>query len=118
MIHHWDAKIDTILGIPHYKTHTQGKLKKLVSNLGLIELETYHSPHPIDCIECNNRPNCIDPKSKNIITEAIDEINQNLDRMKDHQDFEELKKESITLKERVKKHGNFPAAHLFFIGKK
>ena len=118
MIHHWDAKIDSLLGIPHYKTYTQRELKQLVANLGLQDLETYHTPHPIDCIECNNRTNCMDPKSENIIAETIDEIDQNLDRIKDHQDFEAFSKESLILKERVRKHGNFPAAHMLFIGKK
>ncbi|MHA2248911.1 MAG: class I SAM-dependent methyltransferase [Candidatus Kariarchaeaceae archaeon] len=118
MVHHWDAKIDTLLGIPHYKTYTQGKLKELANTLELKELETYHSPHPINCIECSGRSTCMNPKAENIITETIEEIDKNLDRIKDRTDFEELRKESIALKDRVRKHGNFPAAHMFFIGKK
>ncbi len=119
--HSWDAESDSLLGITHNKTFTRQKIKDIVNNLKLKEVEVSESTHYVKCIFCEDKFVCEDPKSKKIIKQAIKEIDNALDRLRKYPDPKtraRLEEEGEELKERVKKFGSAPASHLFFIGKK
>ena len=70
---------------------------------------------------------CEDPKNEDNVNFAIKEVDDALDRLKEHSDWEKLKEhpkyktlkqESEKIKQRIKEVGIAPASHLFIIGKK
>ncbi|MFX1513156.1 MAG: class I SAM-dependent methyltransferase [Promethearchaeota archaeon] len=115
IVHHWGAKIDTFQGIPHKETLLKQNLHNLVVNLGLKEVEAFDSPHPLACLFCDERFEC---DERTHIDSTIKEIEENLNHVKDHPEFEIFKKESETLKKRVEDVGTSPASQMFFIGRK
>ena len=60
--HEWDARIDSLLGITHNKTFTRQRIMDIANGLGLRELEVYDSSRPVDCLFCERRQACDDPK--------------------------------------------------------
>ena len=119
--HHWDAEIDSLLGDTHNKTLTKQKIKDIVSRLGLKEVEEFESTHYVECLFCDKRFECENPKNQKIVNQAIKEVDDNLRRLEEHPDLKmrtRLKGEGEKLKERIKKFGSADAAHLFTIGKK
>ncbi len=119
--HHWDAKIDSLLGVTHNKTFTKQKIRDVVNNLKLEEVEVFESTHYVKCLFCDDKFECEDPKNENVVNQCIEEIDDNLCRLKEHPDLKMqncLKEEGEKLKERIKKFGSAEASHLFFIGKK
>ena len=119
--HHWDAEIDSLLGATHNRTLTRRKIKDIVSNLKLKEVEVFESTHYVNCLFCEDKFKCEDPKNEEIINQSIKEINDALDRLKKHSYMRarnRLKEEGEKLRERVNKFGSAPASHLFFIGRK
>jgi len=118
--HHWDAEIDSLLGIVHHKTYPKQKIKDIMDSLRLSELETLESTHAIRCLICNNKFDC---KGKGAVTidQFAKEIDDNLHRLDDQVDShvrERLKKEGEKLKARMRKYGIANASNLFFIGRK
>ncbi|MFY9606954.1 MAG: class I SAM-dependent methyltransferase, partial [Thermoplasmata archaeon] len=61
--HEWEARIDSLLGITHNKTFTKQRIMNIVNSLELRELEVFDSTHPIDCLFCNRKHECEDPKN-------------------------------------------------------
>ncbi|MFX1534270.1 MAG: methyltransferase domain-containing protein [Promethearchaeota archaeon] len=124
--HHWDSEIDSLRGIPHNKTLTKEKIKEIVANLELKELEIFNSTHDVKCLFCEKKFEC-EPKNEEIINSCIKSIDDTLDRLKEHPDWEKikedpqykkLKEESEKIKERIRKVGSASASILFIIGKK
>jgi len=62
--HTWDAEIDTLLGKTHRATFTKHKIKELVRNLQLEQVEILESTHPVKCLSCEKRHKCDNPKTK------------------------------------------------------
>lgn len=127
LTHHWHAEIDSLLGISHNKTLTKNHLKEIVANLGLKEVKTIESTHPVKCLYCDDKLVCADPKNEDIINFAIKEIDEAFSRLKEHiekhkllenHNIKKIKKEGKRLKELSRKDGASPASHLFFIGRK
>jgi len=119
--HHWDAEIDSLLGVTHNKTFTKQKIKDIVNNLRLKEVEVFESTHYVKCLFCEDKFECEDPKNEKTINQSIKGIDDALDRLKNHPDLRtrtRLKEKGEKLKERIKKSGSAPASHLFFVGKK
>jgi len=119
--HHWDAKIDSLLGVTHKKTLTKGKIRDIINNLKLDEVEVFESTHYVKCLFCADKFECEDPKNENVVNQSIEEIEDSLLRLEEHPDLKmqsRLKEEGEKLKERIKKFGSAEASHLFFIGKK
>ena len=125
--HHWEAEIDSLLGIPHYKTLTKQKLKSIVSNLRLKEFEIFESTHLVKCLFCEDKFECDDPKNEKFINQSIKGIDDELDRLKKHlnvkplhedPNVKPLHEEGEKLKERIRKFGIAIASHLFCVGKK
>ncbi len=119
--HHWNAEIDSLLGVPHYKTFTKQKIKDVANNLRLKEVEVFESTHMVKCLFCEEKFECEDPKYEKIIKLRIKGIDNALERLKNHPDLKtknRLKEEGEKLRERIKKFGLAEASHLFSIGKK
>jgi len=119
--HHWDAEIDSLLGVTHNKTLTKQKIKNLVGRLKLKKVEVFESTHYVKCLFCEDKFECEDPKNEKIIKQSIKEIDDNLRRLTEYPDLKtrnRLKEEGEKLKERINKFGSAEASHLFFIGKK
>jgi len=119
--HRWKAEIDSLLGITHNRTLTRRKIKDIVSNLKLREVEAFESTHYVRCLFCEDKFACFDSKSIKFINQAIREIDNALDRLGRYPDLktrDRLEEEGSRLKERVEKLGSAAASHLVFIGKK
>jgi len=119
--HHWDAEIDSLLGVTHNKTLTKQKIVDLVGRLKLKKVEVFESTHYVKCLFCEDKFECEDPKNEKIIKQSIKEIDDNLRRLTEYPDLKtrnRLKEEGEKLKERINKFGSAEASHLFFIGKK
>ena len=119
--HTWDAEIDTLLGKTHRATFTKHRIKELVSNLQLEQVEILESTHSVECLSCEKRHKCDNPKNEEIIKDAIKEIDDNLKTLQDIADQEtriSLQKRGEELKERNKEFGNAHPSILLVIGKK
>jgi len=119
--HTWDAEIDTLLGKIHKATLTKRKIEELVSNLQLEQVEILESTHPVQCLSCEKRYKCENPKNEETIKDSIKEIDDNLKRLQDIADPEariSLQKKGEELKERNKEFGNASPSTLLAVGKK
>jgi len=119
--HTWDAEIDTLLGKTHKATFTKHRIKELISNLQLEQVEILESTRPVKCLSCEKRYKCEDPKDEGNIQDQIKEIDDNLKRLQDIADPEtriSLQKKGEELKERNKQFGNANPSTLLAVGKK
>lgn len=119
--HHWNSEIDSLLGIVHHKTFTEQKIKDVVNNLQLTELQTYVSAYAVRCLICDKKFDCIEGKGEVTIDQFAKEIDDHirrLDRQVDLQVLERLRKEGEQLKERMKEYGVANASNFFCIGRK
>jgi ubiquinone/menaquinone biosynthesis C-methylase UbiE len=91
--HNFDADIDSLLGVHHSWTFTRKEIRDIVGGLGLREVEV-------------------------LVDNAINEIEENLERLGKHQDHHKFQEEAERIKSRIRKKGVAPASILFFIGKK
>jgi len=106
--HHWDSEIDTLMGILHYNTFPRQRLREIFGSLGLKHVDVFESIHPINCLICEKRKECEDPRNEKIINQAIKEIDDGLKRLEEHLNIiavdqyskvEKLKDEAEKLKE-------------------
>ena len=119
--HTWHAEIDTLLGKTHKATFTKHKITELVSNIQLEKAEILESTHPVECLSCEKRHKCDNPKNEETIKDSIKEIDDNLKRLQDITDQKtriSLQKKSEELKERNKEFGKAHPSILLAIGKK
>jgi len=119
--HAWEAQIDSLLGEIHNTTLTKHKIKEIISNLQLETVEIIESTHSVECLFCERRFRCDDPKSEEQIDRSLKEIDDNLKRLKQIKDPEalaRLRKMGEELKERNRKFGNAHPSVLFAIGRK
>ena len=119
--HAWEAQIDSLLGEIHKKTFTKHRIRKVIGNLQLERLEIFESTHPVECLFCENKFRCVDPKSEAEIHRSLKEIDENLTRLKKVSDPKaraRLQKMSEVLKERNRKFGNAHPSTLIVIGRK
>ena len=119
--HAWEAQIDSLLGEIHKTTLTKHRIKEAIGNLQLERLETFESTHPVECLFCEKKFRCVDPKSEAEIHGSLKEIDENLKRLKKVSDPKaraRLQKMSEALKERNRKFGNAHPSTLIAIGRK
>ncbi|OGD45753.1 hypothetical protein A3K79_06645 [Candidatus Bathyarchaeota archaeon RBG_13_46_16b] len=119
--HAWDAQIDSLLGKTHKATLTKHRTKEAIGNLLLEPIEIFESTHPAECLFCEKKFRCDDPKSEKEIDSPLKEIEDNLKRLKevaDPKDRIRLEKLGEELKERNRKFGNAHPPVLFAIGRK
>ena len=119
--HTWDAEIDTLLGKTHRATFTEDNIRELLRNLQLEQVEILESTHPVECLSCEKKYKCDNPKNEETTRDSIKEIDDNLKRLQDITDPEirlSLQKKGEELKERNKEFGNAHPSLLLAIGKK
>jgi len=117
--HEWKARIDSLLGITHNKALTRQKIMDVTNSLSLIELEIFNSTHPIDCLFCERKYECEDPKNQAIYHNSVKGINDTFKQIEDYPDVgtrNRLKEEGERIKEAIAKSGSAPASYLFIIG--
>jgi len=119
--HAWEAQIDSLLGETHKTTFTKHRIEEIIGNLKLERVEIFESTHPVECLFCEKKFRCDDPKSEEEIDGSIKEINDNLKRLKEVADPKariRLQKIGEELKERNRKFGNAHPSVLLAIGRK
>jgi len=119
--HTWDAEIDTLLGKTHKATFTKHKIRELISDLQLEQVEILESTHPVKCLSCEKRQKCDNPKNEETLKDQIKEIDDNLKRLQDIVDPEirmTLQEKGEELKKRNREFGNASPSVLLAIGKK
>jgi len=119
--HAWGAQIDSLLGEVHKTTLTRHRIEEIISNLQLESVEIFESTHPVECLFCERKFRCDNPKSEEEIDRSIKEIDDNLKRLKGIADPEarvRLQKIGEELKERNRKFGNAHPSVLLAIGRK
>ncbi len=117
-VHTFDAKTDTLLGIPHFEALTRQRLRDYVYKIGLSEIEVFESSWSVKCLFCDDAPDCENPMRADNIDFVIKQIDESLNKMCDHTSYTELKQEAESIKERVKMDGSSAASVMYFIGKK
>jgi ubiquinone/menaquinone biosynthesis C-methylase UbiE len=118
--HEWEAKIDSLLGITHNRSFSKQRIMYIVSSLKLRELEVFDSTHPIDCLFCERKHECEDPKNQATFHKMTKEIDDAIRRIENYPDLEtrnRLKEEGERIKETIAKSGSASASCLFAIGK-
>jgi len=117
-VHDLNAKIDTLFGIPHFEALTRQMLKDLVNNVGLDEVETFESSWAVKCLFCKDVRECHNPKNADNIDYVLKRIDDDLERVREHPSYDELREEAKLVKERVKTEGSSAASVMYFFGKK
>ncbi len=117
-VHDLNAKIDTLFGILHFEALTRQRLKDLVNNVGLDEVETFESSWAVRCLFCKDVRECHNPKNADNIDYVLKRIDDDLERVREHPSYDELREEAKLVKERVKTQGSSAASVMYFFGKK
>lgn len=118
--HEWRAKIDSLLGIAHKKTFTRQRIMDIVENLELSGLEVYDSSRSVDCLFCERRYECEDPRNQAAYHDSIKDINDTMKRTGDYPDPRTrnlLKEEGEEIKRIIGEYGIASASYLMVIGK-
>ena len=119
--HEWSARIDSLLGITHNKTLTRQEISDIADGLKLSEVEIFDSTHPVDCLFCEKKHQCEDPRNQATFHELIKDIDDGIKKIENHVDLQTrmyLMEEGEKVKEAIAKSGASPASCLFIIGKK
>lgn len=119
--HEWEAQIDSLLGITHNKTLTRQKIMDVAQSLKLKELEIFDSTHSIDCLFCERKYECEDPKNQTTLQKSFKDIDNAIKRIENYPDLQtrkHLMEEGEKIKGEIAKSGLSSASHLFIIGKK
>jgi SAM-dependent methyltransferase len=86
--HEWEAQIDSLNGITHNKTLTKQRIMDIANNLNLRELEVFDSTHPIDCLFCERKHECEDPKNQATFHNLIKGIDNAIKKIENLSDLE------------------------------
>jgi SAM-dependent methyltransferase len=113
-----NVKVDSLFGTSHFEALTRQKMRDLVSKIGLSELDVFESSWTVKCLFCGDAKECQNPKRADNIDYVLKRIEDDLDRVREHSSYDELRKEAESLKERVRVDGSSPASVMYFFGKK
>ena len=119
--HEWEARIDSLLGITHNKTLTRQRIREIAAGLQLSEIEIFDSTHPVDCLFCERKHECEDPRHQATLHQSTKDIDNAIKRIENHPDLEarmRLMEEGEKIKEAIAQFGASPASYLFIIGEK
>jgi ubiquinone/menaquinone biosynthesis C-methylase UbiE len=119
--HEWQAQIDSLLGITHNKTLTRQKIMDVAQSLKLKELEIFDSTHSIDCLFCERKHECEDPKNQATLQRSFKDIDNAIKRIENYPDQrirKNLMEEGEKIKGTIAESGSSSASYLFIIGKK
>jgi SAM-dependent methyltransferase len=118
--HVWLTQIDFLFDITHNEALTKQRIMDIASSLKLIEWEIFDSTHPIDCLFCERKHECADPRNQATYHNSIKGIDNTIKRIEDYPDLgtrNRLTEEGERIKEAIAKSGSAPASYLFIIGK-
>jgi len=119
--HEWEARIDSLLGVTHNKTLTRQRIRGIARGLKLTEIEIFDSTHPVDCLFCERKYECEDPRNQATLHQITKDIDDAIKKIENHPDPEarmRLMEEGERVKEAIAKSGAASASYLFIIGKK
>ena len=119
--HHWSARVDTAFGTYHHETYSKEEIMSVVEDLNIRDTAFFETTHSIKCLTCEDRFTCEDPLDLEFLSNAVNEIEENLERLKDLPDKKTraaLSEQGLDLEERIRKSGVSPASTLFVIGRK
>ncbi|MGB5926514.1 MAG: class I SAM-dependent methyltransferase [Dehalococcoidia bacterium] len=119
--HAWSARIDSLLGITHNRTLTRQQIRDIANGLNLREMEIFDSTHPVDCLFCERKYQCEDPRNQATFHQTVKDIDDGIRRINNYPDLQtrmRLVEEGERVKEAIAKSGAAPASYLFVIGKK
>jgi ubiquinone/menaquinone biosynthesis C-methylase UbiE len=115
VIHHWNAKLDTLRDLPHFNTFTRKRLRALVQSMKFDTVEIFESKRNVKCLFCEDIEKCENPRHEDIVNLQIKEIDDLLEKVKEHPDYDEFCLEADLLRKRVRATGVESASLLFFI---
>jgi ubiquinone/menaquinone biosynthesis C-methylase UbiE len=121
LAHEWNAQIDSLLGITHNKTLTRQQIRDIAHGLQLSDIETFDSTHPIDCLFCERKHQCEDPKNQATFHDSMKEIDDGIKRIENHPDVQarmRLMEDAQKIKQAIAEFGASPGSYLFFTGSK
>lgn len=118
LVHHLDVKVDSLLGVPHFETLTRKRLRNLVDNLALSEVESIESSWAVKCLYCDDAYECANPTRTDYVESVLKQIDKILTRIQEHSSYDEIREEAESLKDRVKVHGSSAASVMYIFGKK
>jgi len=119
--HEWEARIDSLLGVTHNKTLTRQKIGDVARGLKLSETEILDSTHLVNCLFCEKKYECADPRTQATIHEAAKDVDNVIKRIENYPDLEarrRLAEEGERIKAAIAASGSSPASYLFVIGRK
>jgi len=118
LIHHFTAKIDTLLGEFHRTTYTKKEIKNLLKCIRLQEIEILDSTRYPACFFCDEKEKCDNPMEESFITSEINDLKSSLDKIREYPDYEKYKREALELEKKIKGSGYSDASILFILAKK
>jgi len=119
--HEWSARIDSLLGITHNKPLRRREIVSIVRHLKLRETEIIDSTHLIDCLFCERRHECEDPRNQAILHDSMKGIDEEIERIRDHPDVQartRLMEDAEQIRQAIAEFGASPPSYLFAIGVK
>ena len=102
----------------HRKTYTKEEIKEMVKNLGGDEVEVFDTSRPPQCLFCEDKDKCENPKNEELIEREIKYIQSMLKRVSKLSEYEQLAKEVEEIKEKLRENGLIDASALFILLKK
>ena len=117
-VHTFDAKADSLLGIPHFEAITRQSLRNSVDKIGLNDVQVFESSWSVKCLFCDDAPECENPTRADNIEFVTKQIDDSLAKVSGHISYDVLREEAESLKERVKEDGLSAASLIYFFGKK
>ncbi|MCG3260798.1 MAG: hypothetical protein H7644_13680, partial [Candidatus Heimdallarchaeota archaeon] len=117
-IHHFGAKIDTMLGEYHRETYTKEEIKEVLGILEIEELEIFDSTRYPKCLFCEDKDLCDNPMYETLIKLEIKDLRSSLEKIRDYPEYEHLEKEAKKLEQDLRKYGTTDASILFILAKK
>jgi SAM-dependent methyltransferase len=120
-VHHWNARVDRLLGTFHRRTYTRGEIMATVRPLGLLDVRSFETTHSLRCLTCEDRFKCEDPLAPDLVKGEIEDIETNLGKLEacgDHRQAHELAEEGRALMDLVRETGIASASTLFVMGRK
>jgi len=86
--------------------------------IGLKDVEVYESSWSVKCLFCDDAHECQYPKREENIDVVLKEIDDDLERVRKHQAYRQLREEAESIKERVRAVGSSAASVMYFFGMK
>lgn len=118
LIHTFGADIDMLFGEIHNHIFTKSRILEMISKLDVREFDMYVTTRDVACLFCDDKIKCDNPKDREIVEYALNELDDILERVKNQDDIEEYYRRSREIKERINDFGCVPTSSLYFIGKK